>query len=298
MSEGPIFIQGPGESGASDALKQRAATALEQGYRFVEAHGDPLARLRCQAAIEAIAPQEVVQAIEVMQASDGSFARLIPVPSGRWQMELDDWDAPTPVVGSLEALALLAGLKSLVLPAVESVVKFLSAAQNADGSWGKGGGVERPEARLFGTGRIAGLLGRTRSVRPAVLADASDFLTALWAPEQVEGGHWGAITGFASFFTNVHDDLSDAALQWCGREMERGFRTRTFEASVVTRVLLDCDVSMLPGATLSPMELLEGLLAEQARDGGWGELEPGGIPARIEPTLDAVSSIPRLCSGF
>ena len=141
MSDGPIFIQGPGESGASDALKQRAATALEQGYLFVEAHGDPLARLRCQAAIEAIAPQVVVQAIEERQASDGSFARLIPVPSGRWQMELDDWDAPTPVVGSLEALALLAGLKSLVLPAVRVHRKVF--VRGAECGWLMGAGRGR-----------------------------------------------------------------------------------------------------------------------------------------------------------
>ncbi|MFP8874139.1 MAG: prenyltransferase/squalene oxidase repeat-containing protein [Myxococcota bacterium] len=298
MSEGPIFLKGPGEPGTADALKERAATALEQGYRFVEAHGDPLARLRCQAAVEAVAPEAVVQAIEAEQAADGSFGPLIPVRPARWQMELDEWQAPASVAGTLEALAMLAGQKSLVLPSVEAAVEFLGAAQNADGSWGEGGGAERPEARLFGSGRITGLLGRTRCVRPAVLDDASAFLAELWAPERVEGGDWGALTGFANFFTNVHHDLSDAALQWCGREIERGFRTRAFEAAVVARVLMDCDVSMLPGATLSPMEILEGLLSEQARDGGWGELEAGGLPARIEPTLDAVSAIPRLCAGF
>lgn len=299
MSEGPIFLKGPGDSGVGpDALKESAATALEQGYRFVDAHGDPLARLRGQAAVEAIAPEEVVRAVEARQAGDGSFAPLIPTPPGRWQMELDEWRAPARVVGTLEALAMLAVQKSLVLPSVEAAVGFLSAAQNPDGSWGEGGGAERPEVRLFGTGRIAGLLGRTRSVRPAVLDRASEFLAGLWAPERVEGGSWGAITGFANFFTNVHHDLSDAALQWCGREIERGFRTRVFEAGLVARVLFDCDVAMLPGATLSPVELLEGLLSEQARDGGWGELEPGGLPARVEPTLDAVMAIPRLCAGF
>lgn len=299
MSDGPIFIKGPEEEGGAErALKERAAGALEQGYAFLQTHGDDLARLRCQAAVEAVDPEAVVQAIEALQAADGSFAPLIPVPSSLWQMELDEWDAPPKVVGSLEALSILASQRTLVLPVVEAVVDFLSAAQNEDGSWGQGGGAERPEARLFGTGRIAGLLGRTRCVRPTILNDASGFLTGLWAPERVEGGHWGAITGFASFFTNVHDELSDAALQWCGRETERGFRMRSFDANVVSRILLDCDVSMLPGAKISPIELLEGLLGEQARDGGWGELEAAGVAARIEPSLDALSAIPRLCAGF
>ena len=125
MSEGPIFLKGPGEPGTADALKERAATALEQGYRFVEAHGDPLARLRCQSAVEAVAPEAVVQAIEAEQAADGSFGPLIPVRPARWQMELDEWQAPASVAGTLEALAMLAGQKSLVLPSGEAAVEFL-----------------------------------------------------------------------------------------------------------------------------------------------------------------------------
>jgi hypothetical protein len=145
---------------------------------------------------------------------------------------------------------------------------------------------------------LGGLLGRTRFVRPEVLDGAGRFLGALWTPERVEDGSGATLAAFAHFFTNVHHDLADEALQWCGRELERGFRTHRFEAVFIARVLLWCDAAALPGFGVDPRDLLARLLDEQAGDGGFAELATGGPAARIGPSLDALRAIVALCASF
>jgi len=120
----------------------------------------------------------------------------------------------------------------------------------------------------------------------------------LFSPEAVEGGQWSAITAFGTFFSNVGHDRSDEALQWCGRELERGYRTGRFDACSTVRALLYCDALAMPGAQLDPLELLDRLLGEQAGDGGFAELSPGGVPARITPTVEAIHAIASLCQRF
>ena len=87
------------------------------------------------------------------------------------------------------------------------------------------------------------------------------------------------------------DDASDETLQWCGRELERGFRARVFSAVDALGVLVDCDAHSLPGARFEPGELLVALLTEQAGDGSFGAAaEPG---ARVEPTLRGLHALVR-----
>ena len=150
--------------------------------------------------------------------------------------------------------------------------------------------------RLFTTGMLAGFAARTPYARPELLDWAGRFLAGLWAPERVEGGRWSALAAFAHFYANGGDpERADAVLQWCGRELERGFRTRRFEAAATLRVLLYCDARALPGATFDSVELLTGLLDEQAADGGFAALDPGGPPGRVAPTLDALIAVRGLC---
>ena len=329
MSEKPIFLElGVKAAGAlhdPDALREQAATALERANDFVASHGSELAQARTWAFLDAQPVEDAVRCLAARQQDDGSFPLLVEVPSDVLRASLQEWDAEDAVVGTLQALSMLADLRQLVVPAVDRAVDFLSCVQLGDGSWGPLGLGEDPavvprppatdpttdpdggadegsgggaDSRLFGTGMLAGLLGKTRAVRPDVLAGAANFVAQRWAPERVEGGQWSAIAAFANFFTNVHHERSDEALQWCGRELERGFRTRRFEALPVARVLLTSDAAALPGSALTPPELLAALLKEQAGDGGFAELESAGVRARVEPTIDATLAILRLCTAF
>lgn len=302
MSERPVFlelgVQGGGPPLDPDDLRERAATALEGASHFIEAHGDALARSRVASLLEAVPVAETVGCLAAMQQDDGSFGRLIEVSRDAEAAELQGWEVDERIVGTLQALSMLADLRQLVLPVVERAVAFASSLQLEDGSWGCSAAPESAESRLVGTAMLTGVLGRTRAVRPDVLGRASAFVAERWAPERVEGARWGALAAFASFFANVHDERSDEALQWCGRELERGFRTRRFEALAVLRVLLTSDAVVLPGSQLTPPELLAALLAEQASDGGFAELESAGVRARVEPTLDATLAILRLCAAF
>lgn len=333
MSDGPIFLDlgvpGAAESHDPGRLREDAATALERASEFITAHGGELAQARTWAFLDAQPVEEAVRCLAARQRDDGSFPLLIEAPSDALDAVLQEWGAEDALVGTLQALSMLADLRQLVVPTVDRAVDFLSAAQQRDGSWGPreeaddsgdsgdsggsdgsdgepaagdagsaGGATSRSDRRLFGTAMLAGMLGRTRAVRPDVLAAASDFVALHWAPERVEAGRWSDIAAFANFFTNVHHELGDEALQWCGRELERGFRTRRFEALPVARVLLTSDAAALPGSVLSPPELLAALLKEQAADGGFAELESSGVAARVEPTIDATQAILRLCTAF
>lgn len=322
MSEGPIFLDlGVKSSAVShdpEALREQAATALERASAFISAHGDELAQARTWALLDAQPVEQAVRCLAARQRADGSFPLLVEVPSDVLRASLEEWGAEDALVGTLQALSMLADLRQLVVPTVDRAVDFLSSVQLDDGSWGSlrdgqeqavasgaapdsgavAGSGTVSDGRLFGTAMLTGVLGKTRAVRPDVLAGASNFVAERWAPERVEGGPWTAIAAFANFFTNVHHERGDEALQWCGRELERGFRTRRFEALPVARVLLTSDAAALPGSALTPPELLAALLQEQAADGGFAELESAGIPARVEPTIDATLAILRLCTAF
>ncbi|RIK90397.1 MAG: hypothetical protein DCC71_25565, partial [Proteobacteria bacterium] len=140
---------------------------------------------------------------------------------------------------------------------------------------------------------VAGRLARTTCVRPAVLRAAGALLAGAWSPDRVQGGDVAAIAAWAQFFANVDHELSDAGLQWCGRELERGFRTGTIAPLDAARVFAACDAQALPGARLSAEEVALSLVASQQPDGGFGSpADPAH--ARVEATLDALAALRRL----
>jgi hypothetical protein len=145
---------------------------------------------------------------------------------------------------------------------------------------------------------VAGILGRTPVSRPSLLEAAGEFLAPRFDPDAVENDGYTALLAYSHFFTNVAHDLSDEALQWCGRALEKGFRSRQFDAVATVRVLLTCDAQALPGATFDVTELLERLLEEQAGDGGFAELSVSGPATRTTQTFDAMLAIVRLCSAL
>jgi hypothetical protein len=299
------------DSSAVTALKERAATGLERALAFVSDYGDDLARLRAHFTLEAASQAECVEAVAAFQRDDGSFDPIGFVFSGATMAELRGARVSRPLLGTLEALSLLADLRALSSGCAERALEFLTRMQRSDGSYGysdavvarEGDDEERLAAaardRLFLTGMFAGFAARTPYVRPEVLASAAVFLSRLFSPDRVEQGGLSVIAAFAHFYANGGDqDRADEALQWCGRELERGFRTHRFEAVQTLRVLLYCDSTALPGATFDVVELLDRLLEEQAGDGGFASLDPGGPPGRVAPTIDALISIRALCQGL
>jgi hypothetical protein len=257
----------------SDAIALARARALG----FVEARGDELARRRARSLASRVGSEPVVEWLARLQLSDGGFpAALAP-------------GAPPSLEAARSALAALADLGALVGPVVERAAEGLRRAQRADGSWvPEGDGSEA--AALEATGRIAGLLARSRCARPRSLDAAAEWLAARFAPERVQGFAWGPLAAYAATFANVPHDVGDAILQWCGRELERGFRSGAFTAVRTARVLLDSDAASLPGARFGPREVGQALLREQADDGGWPPFDAGD-PARIATALDALAGL-------
>jgi nucleotide-binding universal stress UspA family protein len=298
----------PDDAEAVLALRERAATALERALGFIDDYGCELARLRARVVLDAARPDEVIEAVAARQQEDGSFEPLAGVFSGALMAQMREAALDAPLVGTLEALAVLADVRALMSKQAERAVEYLMRVQRADGSWGHLDPVrdgDRPEDaegravddRLFATGMLAGYALRTPYVRPESIVWAGRFLEGLWAPERVEGGRLASLAAFSNFFANGGSpDLADAALQWCGRELERGFRSHRFEAVETLRVLAYCDARELPGATFDVVELLDRLLDEQAADGGMAALDPGGPPGRVAPTVDALMAIRALCA--
>ncbi|MEE2674105.1 MAG: hypothetical protein VX466_09930 [Myxococcota bacterium] len=298
-------LEGPevDDSEAVTRLRERAATALERGLGFIVEYGDDLALLRAHVALDAASPADVIEQVAGRQREDGAFEPFGFVFSGAIAAELRAAALDPTLVGTLEAIAVLADVRGLVSSTAERAVEHLTRVQRHDGSWGSVDPTapeKSPEAdRLFATGMLAGYAMRTPFVRPEVVEWAGRFLTNLWSPERVEGGHLPAIAAFAHFFANGGaPDISDEALQWCGRELERGFRDHRFEAVQTLRVLFYCDAEALPGATFDVVELLDRLLGEQAADGGFAALDPGGPPGRGAPTIDALIAIRSLCQAL
>ncbi|HEB91653.1 MAG TPA: hypothetical protein ENI85_18905 [Deltaproteobacteria bacterium] len=304
------------EAARIEALRLRAAEALERAYRFLENQGDSWALLRAQVLCEARPPSAVSDRMTAIQAPDGHLPIGTLVSGGAAGFPAIDpgrlESADRALVGTLEALLVAADARTMHAGWVEPAVRYLEAIQRKDGSFrleaqgGDGSGSSSPadpqsEAfwTAFWTGMVAGVLGRTPLSRPACLDPAGDYLAARFEPGLVEGeAGYPALLAISHFFTNVAHDLSDEVLQWCGRALEKGFRSRQIDAVATLRVLLTCDAQAMPGASFDVTELLEGVLAEQAGDGGFAELSPGGPAARTTQTFDAMLALVRLCGAL
>lgn len=242
-------------------------SARERAAAFVAAHGSALDTARAELLLG-------------RGAADTVLARL-------------DWRAE-PASTARRALAVCDDLRLLHAPPVEKLARELAGSQAQDGGWAAGQPLEE---RLCATGMIAGHLTKTRVVRPATLGAAADFLAEQWSPERVRGGSWESLAAYAHLFANTDHEFADRILQWCGRELSRGFATRTLDAVRTARVLVHCDAHGLPGGHLAPDELAAALLAEQEADGGFPPGQGSGTAARVESTLDALVALVRLARG-
>lgn len=296
---------GEGGRGAADrdeaaylhALRLRSADALERAYRFLEGQDDEWARLRARVLCGAQPATALAERLAANLEPDGS-ARLGTLVSGGGlgfpSIEPAGLDADgRALVGTLEAFLVAADAGLLHGAWVERAARALEARQSPDGAF-RIRGLER--ADVFFTGMVAGMLGRTPLSRPDALERAGVFLAARFTPDLVEDDGYAELMACALFFTNVGHELADEALQWCGRALEKGFRSRRHDAVATLRVLIACDAQAMPGATFDVVELLERVLEEQARDGGFAQLALGGPATRTTQTFDAMLGIVRLCA--
>jgi hypothetical protein len=187
-------------------------------------------------------------------------------------------------------LGFLDDLHQLESPAAGRVVSQLADAQDPTGHWGP---ANQETEAVFETGMIAGHLAKSPAASLDLLDAAGDWLAGRFSPDLLQGFRWGNIAAYAHTFANLTHDASDEILQWCGRELERGFRAGRFSAVRTARVLIWCDTPVLPGSRLEPGELLAGVLAEQADDGSFGE----SAGERAARTWDAWIALDRLAAG-
>ncbi len=284
----------------SDPARQRreqAATTLERAHHFVAANGDSLARL-CAAGVLRVRPVgDVIAGIASHQRSDGSFPLLSASSLAAFGFGKHGAESRSPLLGTLEGLSLLADFHAFDGECVERAVAYLSRVQERDGSWSPDAGAD-PEQRLWCTGLLAGSLGRSAVVRARVLDAAAAFVAERWSPERVETGQWPALACFAHCFSNLPHEQSDAALQWCGRALERAYRSGRIDALAAARLLLCCGAAGLPAFGIGAGELVDALAGEQAGDGSFATPVSGDLYTRLAPTLDAMQALVTLCAAF
>jgi hypothetical protein len=254
--------------GAPDAKPRvEASASMQRAAAFVESAGDEVAIGRARALI-GTQPASVV--VELL------------------------WNpGPEPSVGRLLwTLAILDDLHCRDATPVERACDSLAAAQQSDGSWSDRASAPEDE-RIFATGMITGYLAKTPFVRQSTLASAADYLAARWNPDRVKGSAWGTNAAYFHCFALVRHEQADAILQWCGRELERGFRTGVYDAVRTARVFALCKAHALPGSRLAVAELVARILDEQMADGGYALSGDSSRRARVSHTLDALAALER-----
>jgi hypothetical protein len=265
---------GPDRAGRGEVV-----AALARARAFVARAGSPLARLRADALAGEAPAARLAAFVESRQLASGAVGPL-------------EGDGPADAATTAAALALLDELGALEHPCAERAAVWLASTQAHDGSFDPAPDAGA-DARLLFTASVAARLARTGRVRERVLDAAGAYVAAGFSVERVQRGDWEAIAALLPFFADHPGELADAALQWCGRELERGWRTGRFDAVRAARVFVLCRAHALPGAKLDARELVPALLADQAGDGGFGAAD-GPEPERVERTLDAMLALARL----
>lgn len=252
--------------------------AVARARRFLADAGAPLAGLAAEVLCGAASSRELVRALAAPEA--GGLPALIP-GSG-------------PLEARAEALRLLDWADVLDGPVCEVAVEFLTRAQSPDGSWAEAHDADEP-SRMERSGSVLAALARTPFARPSTLAAGEGWLRARWRVELVQGPSYGPVLAYLPVLANVPSEIADEALQWCGRELERGFRSGAFDPLATARVFLRCGARALPGTRLEAAEVVAALLRAQADDGGFGPAAPDASGAeRAGATLEALVALLRL----
>lgn len=250
------------------------SSAVTRAEAFVLGEAGPLEQAFWQTLLRRQDARPLLAALDAQQREDGGFR---------------PWRDATALAATLRGLTWLDALGLLDHPIPERAVGYLLAQQQADGGWTEPAASEARRIAL--SGEVTGLLAKTPFARASSLRRAEGFLADRWAVERVQGPSYEPILSYVHALVHLHSEIADEALQWCGRELERGYRSQAFAPVAVARVFLRARARALPGITLEPAELVATLLAAQAADGGWSA-EPG--TARLDATLEAVEALLRL----
>jgi hypothetical protein len=241
----------------SQASPDAVAAALARAGKFLAGRGAEREALYV-AVLEGRAPRErFEEAAAAAQEAGGALPGLVV------------GDAPQcGVASTADALGWLVALGGGDGPIARRAASYLSGEQDADGAWRDAAG-ESPVAL---SAALCGTLVRCPGARLSTLRRAAAFLAGSWSEERVRAGSYPEIAGYLHAFASLPADLdvADEALQWCGRELERGFRSGAIDPVRVAHVFVLCDASALPGARLGGAEVLAALLRAQAPDGGFG----------------------------
>jgi len=249
---------------------------LTRAARFIAQRAGELERVYCETLLRELPAQALLAALAKQQGADGGFAPWRPLDASA--------EAAT-----RRALAWLGALGLTDHPLPEAAVAFLAKRQAPDGGWGSP--ALPPELRVAVTGETAGLLARTPFARESLLRRAEMFLARCYSPDLLQRGEYAPLLAYAHALASLDSELTDEALVWCGRELEKGWRTAQFTTLQLARVMLRARAKALPGAQLDAREIVTALLAAQERDGGW-PAEPGAD--RVDATLECVEALLRL----
>ncbi len=258
------------------------AEALQAARGYLEKHGREPEVLGAQLLVEHAAPDRIEGWLASRQREDGAVERFGPGEVGA-------------LAASVEALGWLAALDLLALPSAERLAGFVAAGQLEDGSLGADPEHDL-EARLQQSGRAAAALARMVCVSLDRLEAAGDFLARQWSVERVQGGRFADLAPFLPFFAVCSwHELSDAALQWCGRELERSFRSGRLSALEVASLFVRCDARSLPATRVEGAEIVSELLLLQRPDGGFGA-EDRPTASSVADSYTALVALARLGS--
>jgi hypothetical protein len=264
---------------ATSATNEKGAlldAPLTRAARFVAQQAGELERVYCEVLLRELPVQALLGELAKQQRTDGGFAPWRPLDA--------DCEAAT-----RRALAWLGALGITDHPLPEAAVAHLAQLQAPDGGWGSP--ALPAELRIARTGEAAGLLARTPFARQSMLRRAESFLASCYSPELLQSGDYAPLLAYGHALTSLDSELADEALVWCGRELEKGWRSARFTTLQLARVLLRARAKALPGAQLDPREIVLALLAAQERDGGW-PAEPGAD--RADATLESIEALLRL----
>jgi hypothetical protein len=235
----------------SDALE----AAMDRARSWLARYGSECQQLLAEALLGGDHAHAVEQAFAERQDERGAIAE-------------PEADADDPLETTARALGWLHALGRAEGPVALRAVAFLTAEQRPDGGFGEadeGAGTAR-------TAHVAAVLARMRCVRPSVLTRASGFLAERWSADRLAAGGEAAVSAWFPVLAQLPGPVDDEALQWCGRELEKGVRSGRFDALRTAALFVACDAHALPGARLRADEAAAALVAEQQPDGAW----PGG----------------------
>ncbi|MCP5067289.1 MAG: hypothetical protein GY946_12055, partial [bacterium] len=208
--------------------------SIGRAHEFVAKQGSRTDILFLEALLRERPVEEFLTSLEQLQDVRGAIAAM------------DESGEEAGLASTARAFGRLLSLGFGDHPVTERACAFLCRLQAADGAWALTRDAD-PLERIRWTGAIGGFLAGTPFARSSVLAAAEEFMAERWSVDLVKGSNYDPILAYTGLLTQVPSELADTALQWCGRELEQGFRNQVFSPLATVRVFLRAGVPALPG---------------------------------------------------